>query len=75
MSNAEIAARYLAGTSLTELSVRLHCTTDTIKSILHAYDVPLRSMREAHELGRIDKKRRYDKRRQRLIALGLRQDG
>lgn len=74
-SNAEIAARYLSGTSLTELALRCHTSTDIIKRILHAYDVPLRSMREAQRLARLDRKARTERRRQRLMALGLRQDG
>jgi hypothetical protein len=74
MSNGEIATRYLAGTSLTELALRCKSTTDTIKRILHAYDVPLRSQREAQALAMIDRRQRTERRRQHMVALGLRQD-
>lgn len=66
LSNGEIAARYLAGTSMTELAMRCRSCTTTIKAILQVQNVPLRSHRECQLLAMDERRFRQAQRRAKL---------
>jgi hypothetical protein len=68
MSNGEIAAKYLAGMTITELALRCKVGFPIIRSILEAQHVPLRSHAEVLRLRTEDRRQRHARARARQLA-------
>jgi hypothetical protein len=70
LTNSEIVRLYLAGMPLCDLTARLKCSVERVKTILHAYDIPVRTRSEAVRAANLSRAEQVERRIARARALG-----